>query len=839
MTTFSQQSRQPVDFCQFLRIHLQNLICLSVTLLLLSNVAFAQNFPANFSQIPVASGLSEPTVMAFAPDGRIFVAEQGGALRVVKNGSLLPTPLIQLSVDASGERGLIGIAIDPNFTTNQYIYLYYTVPTGGGVSAHNRVSRFTANGDLVTPGSETVLLDLENLSSATNHNGGSMAFGPDGKLYIGVGENANGANAQTLTNQLGKVLRINSDGTIPADNPFVGVVGALPRIWAYGLRNPYTLTFQPGTGRLFVNDVGQSTWEEVNDATAPGLNFGWPTAEGTSSNAAFTNPVFAYPHGSGDGKGCAITGGAFYNPTTATYPASYVGNYFYQDLCNNWINYIDASVSSPTPSPFATNLPESGLGLTLGNDGNLYYLSRGASANTGVVYKIIYTPTETETAPLITGQPTSLTVISGQAATFSVAASGTNLTYQWQKNGANIAGATSAMFTISGVSMADGGQYRAIVSNPGGSVTSNSASLTVQTIVVDPAPLSLIAPLYNCQTGAITFQTVGGNGSTIDYFAIGVTPWTTNPNQTIEAGLRADPKPIQLYARQSGVTISYTFDLPGFCSGTPSNQPPVFNGPLANQLVQQGIAVAIMIPMGTFTDPEGQPLQYTASGLPTGLTLSGNMIVGSTGQVGSFPITIRATDPGSLFVTGQFTLTVTPTSSGSALQLVAPLYNCQTGAITFQTIGGNGTTVEYFAIGITPWTANPNQIIEAGLRADPKMITLNARQSGVEISYMFNLPAVCASARIANPEKEAVFTAQVFPNPVRSEVVVGVHGAEGQHVRFHLTDLSGKTVSDQAIEVSSSQHRTTLNVANQPSGVYLLRVSTDRQAVTLKVLKQE
>ena len=150
---------------------------------------------------------------------------------------------MSLTVDSSGERGLLGIAFDPNFATNHYLYVYYTVPTS---PIHNRVSRFTAAGDTAAPGSEAVILELNNLSAATNHNGGGIHFGPDGKLYIGVGENANGANSQTLSNLLGKMLRINADGTIPTDNPFYNTATGNNRaIWALGLRNPFTFAFQP------------------------------------------------------------------------------------------------------------------------------------------------------------------------------------------------------------------------------------------------------------------------------------------------------------------------------------------------------------------------------------------------------------------------------------------------------------------------------------------------------------------------------------------------------------------------------------------------------------------
>ncbi len=360
--------------------------CSTFLLLITGQNALAQSFPANFTQVAVASGINAPTVVIPAPDGRLFVAQQAGSLRVVKNGTLLLTPFVQLTVDASGERGLLGIAFDPAFATNQFIYLYYTVPTSGTVTVHNRVSRFTANGDVAVPGSETILLELDPLSGANNHNGGSLVFGADQKLYVAVGENANGSNSQNLDNYLGKVLRINPDGSVPDGNPFTTGSEAKKRIWAYGLRNPYTITVQPGTGRLFVNDVGQSTWEEINEATTGGLNFGWPTAEGVSANPAFTNPIYAYQHGGGDGVGCAITGGTFYNPAIPRYPVSLVGTYFFQDYCNAWINKLDLSGPTAVRSTFATGLSGQNLGITLGVDGYLYYLGR----NNGTLYRIVY-----------------------------------------------------------------------------------------------------------------------------------------------------------------------------------------------------------------------------------------------------------------------------------------------------------------------------------------------------------------------------------------------------------------------------------------------------------------
>ncbi|GAB3988976.1 hypothetical protein GCM10028807_12810 [Spirosoma daeguense] len=361
-------------------------------LLAIAHLSFGQTLPPNFSAVTVASGFTSPTVAAFSPDGRIFVGQQAGALRVVKNGTLLTTPFVSLSVSSSGERGLLGVTFDPDFATNQYVYVFYTVPASGTVAAFNRVSRFTANGDVAVPNSESIILNLPALG-ATNHNGGSIAFGPDNKLYVATGDNAVGANSQNLNNYLGKILRINADGSVPSGNPFTGN-DARQRIWAYGLRNPYSITFQPGTGRLFVNDVGEGTWEEINDATVAGRNFGWPSAEGVCSApscATFTNPVYAYPHSGTGSIGCSITGGAFYNPTVLAYPDSYVGKYFFTDFCSGWMDVLDLSGPTAVNSRFATGLPGQDLTVFLGPDGHIYDLNRGQ----GKILKFIYSDCKT------------------------------------------------------------------------------------------------------------------------------------------------------------------------------------------------------------------------------------------------------------------------------------------------------------------------------------------------------------------------------------------------------------------------------------------------------------
>jgi len=532
----------------------------------------AATLPAGFSETLVANGLSSPTSMDFAPDGRLFVCLQGGQLRVIKNGSLLPTPFVSLTVNSSGERGLLGVAFDPNFATNNFVYVYYTAPTP---SIHNRVSRFTANGDVAVAGSELVLLDLENLS-ATNHNGGAIHFGPDGKLYVAVGENAVPSNSQTLTNRLGKVLRINSDGSIPSDNPFFNTATGVNRsIWALGLRNPFTFAFQPGTGRLFINDVGQNAWEEINDGIA-GSNYGWSTCEGfcTPPNSNFRDPLFQYGHGSTSTTGCAIVGGGFYNPATIQFPASYVGKYFFADLCTGWIRVFDPT--NNTAADFGSGVATP-VDLKVGSDGSLYYLAIGSSA----VFRIQFTG---GTAPTITTHPSNQTVLQGQSATFNVLASGSaTLNYQWQRNQVNISGATSAGYMIASTALSDNGaRYRCVVTNSFGTATSNEATLTVQA----PPPVLLTEANSNL---AIALDSVtmfrdpfpltnpfnfSSNGRTrVSFFALNL---DLQPGETISAvTARAEDSMLNVYP----MTVEFVgavSDVPGVSEVTillPANLP--------------------------------------------------------------------------------------------------------------------------------------------------------------------------------------------------------------------------------------------------------------------------
>jgi glucose/arabinose dehydrogenase/PKD repeat protein len=339
-----------------------------------------------------------PHDIEFAPDGRLFVAQQNGIVKILNPDGTISTFLdISNQVHYANSFGLLGIALDPQFATNRFVYLFYTAEAedtnGDGVvdiPLHNVIVRVTANasGDSAVPGSEQLLLRLDDLEDNGLHNGGSIKFGADGKLYASVGENNRRTPAQTLDNFFGKVVRINKDGTIPTDNPFYDTAsGDYRAIWALGLRNPYKMDVQRGTGTIFVDDVGGTKWEEINRGAA-GANYGWPVTEGVANDPRYVDPLFAYPHdetGTIDPNttGCAIIGSTFYDPKTAQFPSEYAGDYFFSDWCNDWIRRYDPATDQATL--FATE-SFNPIDLEVSEDGSLYVMQRR-----GALIKIQFT----------------------------------------------------------------------------------------------------------------------------------------------------------------------------------------------------------------------------------------------------------------------------------------------------------------------------------------------------------------------------------------------------------------------------------------------------------------
>jgi glucose/arabinose dehydrogenase len=300
--------------------------------------------PSAYKWSLVVSALASPIDIQFPDDGsgRMFIIEQDGRIRIIENGQMLDPPFLDIisKVDSLGnEQGLLGLAFHPNFKQNPYFYVNYIDVNGNTV-----IARFTAKGNLADPASEKDLLHIQ--QPFPNHNGGQMAFGPDGYLYMGLGDggsegdpNKNGQNKNVL---LGKILRIDVDHgnpyAIPVSNPFVNGDGKA-EIWAYGLRNPWRFSFDHPSGNLYIADVGQDLWEEVDvvPSNAGGLNFGWNYYEGMHPYAGnppagvnFTFPVMEYSHAVG---GCAIIGGYVYRGAITELQ----GIYFYGDDCSGKI----------------------------------------------------------------------------------------------------------------------------------------------------------------------------------------------------------------------------------------------------------------------------------------------------------------------------------------------------------------------------------------------------------------------------------------------------------------------------------------------------------------------
>ena len=345
-------------------IALVHLSALPLTSTLHSALAVA-TLPSGFSDALFASGFGgRLTAMTFSPDGRLFVSEKEGAIRIVKNGQLLSRPFLSLSTNTDGESGLKAIDFDPNYASNGRFYVYYTDPN----TLLNEVSRFTVSTtdpDVANPASELVL--ISGIATGVFHSAGALHFGSDGKLYISTGDASYGPNAQDLTNLNGKILRLNADGSIPSDNPYVGRANVRPEIWASGLRNPFTFAFDPGSQRMLINDVGEATWEEIDQGQS-GANYGWPTCEGVCGDPRFVDPVYAYNHNAGPGK--SITGAVFYRGSM--FPSAFRGQYFFGDYVGNYIKRFDPQSGAVTD--FATNAPNP-VDLDVGPDGALYYLS--------------------------------------------------------------------------------------------------------------------------------------------------------------------------------------------------------------------------------------------------------------------------------------------------------------------------------------------------------------------------------------------------------------------------------------------------------------------------------
>jgi glucose/arabinose dehydrogenase len=413
-----------------------------------------------------------PVSMALDPLGRIFITEKNGnILFVTEEGKLIDKPLITLPVDQNGERGVEGIVVDPEFIQNHYVYVYYTLP----IVNRNRLSRFVFHEEDLELEQEYIMFEFEPMMGFI-HNGGNLKFGPDSKLYVSTGDGSIPANAQSQNSLLGKILRLNADGSIPTDNPFYSQNNGIYRaIYALGFRNPFSYNFDKN-GKLFVNDVGNTLWEEVNDVRA-GKNYGWPTVEGALINNPnvtpppnYVDPIYSYSHKGG----CAVTGSAFIEKYNSLIPDQYTGKYIFGDFCNDKIWMLDPATNAVTPfiqsdlSPIC--IQQSSI------TGDIYFLTWSGLG--GSLWKVKY---GNDSKPHITIAPVSQIHSVGESARLSVGAIGDKpLTYQWMKNGEIINGADSSMLLLQNLALSSNNDsYTCVVSNSAGSVESQAAIITV------------------------------------------------------------------------------------------------------------------------------------------------------------------------------------------------------------------------------------------------------------------------------------------------------------------------------------------------------------------------
>lgn len=620
----------------------------------------------------VATGLSAPIGIVNAHDGsnRLFVVEQGGTIRIIKGTQVLTTPFLDIHTRllSGGERGLLGLAFDPSYASNGLFYVYYTSAPSGTVT----IARYsvTTNPDVANPNSE-VILKTQAHSDFSNHNGGSLVFGPDGCLYAGIGDGGSGGdpqgNGQNLSTLLGKIIRINASDGAPCSaapgNPFVGTSGARGEIWALGVRNPWRITFDRSSGDLFIADVGQGAVEEVNiqPPGSAGRNYCWRRKEGSTifdpntpcTSGTPTDPVIEYTHAAGR---CSITGGYRYRGIRFN---GFAGLYFYGDYCTGEVWGATQSGSTWTSTLLLattyniTSFGEDEAGelyLADGSGGRIYQLIASNSCpitvgatdtapgqsprNSGLLTTICQTNPSSGTCinPATPGASATLNIGQNETATFSTFVKGqgtfvpydpvNNRIYIIARQGSDIVGVSSVAVRMLSADRARSDTAAAGATSIYSAVLPNARTTTPGTAV------TAFATIVNAGSVAATACAIALPGGIPASF----TYQTTNPSTNTPTGTANTPANIAAGGNQSyyfaiNPSSAFSQTIAALFTCTNTDPAPRFEGVNTFLLTSTTSAVADVV-----------SISATQSG-------DGNMSIpgpSGTGVIGTAVINLRA-----------------------------------------------------------------------------------------------------------------------------------------------------------------------------------------------------
>lgn len=809
---------------------------------------------ANITLAPLAGGLSLPVDIANAGDGsgRLFVVEQTGRIRIIQNGFLLTTPFLDLTtapaiVTSGGERGLLGLAFHPDYATNGYFFVYFTATTsaGAGISLGDiviaRFTRSTANPNLANPASRVNILTIPH-PGQSNHNGGALRFGPDGFLYAGVGDGGGGGdpnlNGQNLNTLLGKIIRLNIDidsPYIPSTNPFVGVSGARPEIWAYGVRNPWRISFDRANGDFYIGDVGQGAWEEINRQPANssgGANYGWNILEGNhcyfpSSGCNLTPPnyvapILEYSHTVGQ----SVTGGYVYRGVSTP---DLAGKYVFGDYVQSklFVNDPPGSVTQiPSLTPQVSTFGEGQNGeLYLANYSNGTIYSFSSSTDTLPDQLVFFPLNNVATSlPVVSnlvkltglGALTNISISNGEYTLSTTPSTSCSVPYTTTatqtstdayicirhtsaNTGSTVKTSTltvgTATFTFTSTTVAGPPVFDVTPSIIGNGFLS---PLGVQQVVQGQTTPFTITPAVG--HNAVVTGTCGGTLNGVNYVTLPITANCTviatftlnNYAVTPSAGANGTIAPNTVQNVNHGASTSFTI-TPN--AGYAANVGGTCMGTLNGNLYTTGPITAACSVAASFT-----PLPPTVPGAPTiGAAVPGN-------SQASISFTPPTNDGGAMIST--YNVTCSPsgaTAAGATSPITVSglpngiLQSCSVTATNSVGPGPASATVDVTATNGAPLTrvgVKSRKIHGATTYnlpiATAGPVTVESRMSGTghRIVFEFNLPITNPGTAIAT-DASAAQMGQAFTSASGNDVIVNLTGiADNQRITLTLNDVN-------------------------------------------------